>query len=86
MLDRLVSSHPKILACLAGASVSRIFHIIDTRAKFFEVFDTSMKKRLADRLLYIVCSQNWEAMGPHYWIKQCIELLFSTSTAGKHFR
>ena len=54
------------------------------RAKFFEVFDTSMKKRLHDRLLYIVVSQNWEAMGPHYWIKQCIELLLSTATAGKH--
>lgn len=53
------------------------------RAKFFEVFDTSMKKRLHDRLLYIVVSQNWEAMGPHYWIKQCIELLLSTATAGR---
>jgi transformation/transcription domain-associated protein len=53
------------------------------RAKFFDVFDTSMKKRLAERLLYIVCSQNWEAMGPHYWIKQCIELLLSTATAGQ---
>jgi transformation/transcription domain-associated protein len=54
------------------------------RQKFFEVFDGSMRKRLHERILYIVCSQNWEAMGPHYWIKQCIELLLctaSTSTA-----
>jgi transformation/transcription domain-associated protein len=49
------------------------------RAKFFEVFDASMRKRIHDRLMYVVCSQNWEAMGPHYWIKQCIELLLSCS-------
>ncbi len=44
------------------------------RHKFVEVFDSSMKKRLFDRLLYITCSQNWEAMGGHFWIKQCIEV------------
>ena len=50
------------------------------RAKFFEVFDTSMRKKLHDRLLYVVCSQNWEHMGPHYWIKQIIELMLATAT------
>nr|CAH7738958.1 unnamed protein product [Callosobruchus chinensis] len=49
------------------------------RAKFFKIFDESMPRRLHDRLLYIVCSQNWDAMGPHYWIKQCIELLLITA-------
>lgn len=49
------------------------------RAKFFEIFDNSMKRKLYDRLLYLVCSQNWEAIGPHYWIKQCIELIFVTA-------
>ncbi|XP_071454988.1 transformation/transcription domain-associated protein [Hetaerina americana] len=48
------------------------------RAKFFEVFDNSMRRRLYDRLLYIVCSQNWESMGAHFWIKQCIELVLVT--------
>ncbi|XP_072275172.1 transformation/transcription domain-associated protein [Pyxicephalus adspersus] len=47
------------------------------RAKFFEAFDSSMKRRVYDRLLYITCSQNWEAMGNHFWIKQCIELLLA---------
>ncbi|KAH0631953.1 hypothetical protein JD844_019873 [Phrynosoma platyrhinos] len=47
------------------------------RAKFFEVFDNSMKRRVYERLLYITCSQNWEAMGNHFWIKQCIELLLA---------
>ncbi|XP_067100393.1 transformation/transcription domain-associated protein isoform X3 [Osmerus mordax] len=47
------------------------------RAKFFEVFDTSMKRRVYERLLYMCCSQNWEAMGSHFWIKQCIELLLA---------
>ena len=49
------------------------------RAKFFEVFDASMRKKLQDRLMYVVCSQNWEAMGPHYWVKQCIELMLSAA-------
>lgn len=44
------------------------------RAKFFEVFDASIKRRVYERLLYICCSQNWEAMGSHFWIKQCIEV------------
>ncbi|KAL9966032.1 hypothetical protein ACROYT_G024040 [Oculina patagonica] len=49
------------------------------RSRFMEVFDKTMKKKLYDRLLYIFCSQNWEAMGPHFWIKQCIELLLAVS-------
>lgn len=53
------------------------------RAKFFEVFDGSMRRRLHDRLLYIICSQNWDAIGPHYWIKQCIELLIVTAVSSK---
>ncbi|XP_017797116.1 PREDICTED: transcription-associated protein 1-like, partial [Habropoda laboriosa] len=51
------------------------------RAKFFEVFDGSMRRRLHDRLLYIICSQSWDAIGPHYWIKQCIELLLVTANS-----
>ncbi|XP_078728881.1 transformation/transcription domain-associated protein isoform X3 [Lampetra fluviatilis] len=53
-----------------------------TRAKFFEVFDTSMRRRVYDRLLYISCSQNWEAMGLHFWIKQCVELLLAVCERG----
>ncbi|GIY45226.1 hypothetical protein CDAR_3771 [Caerostris darwini] len=52
------------------------------RAKFFEVFDNSIRRRLHDRLLYILCSQNWENIGPHFWIKQCIELLLVTAVEG----
>ena len=44
------------------------------RHKFVDVFDQSMKRRLFDRLLYITCSQNWEAMSGHFWIKQCLEV------------
>lgn len=55
------------------------------RAKFFEVFDNSMKRRVYERLLYVTCSQNWEAMGSHFWIKQCIEVgqVNSTSVSGR---
>ncbi|CAH1110190.1 unnamed protein product [Psylliodes chrysocephalus] len=56
------------------------------RSKFFKVFDESMRRRLHDRLLYIVCSQNWDAIGPHYWIKQCIELLLVTALPGDGIR
>lgn len=49
------------------------------RAKFFEVFDGSMRRRLHDRLLYIICSHAWDSIGQHYWIKQCIELLILTA-------
>ncbi|KAJ9592433.1 hypothetical protein L9F63_015849, partial [Diploptera punctata] len=56
------------------------------RNKFFEVFHASMRSRLHDRLLYIICSQNWESMGPHYWIKQCIELLVVTAASNTPIR
>lgn len=62
-------------AFLAGLRCSQP----EIRAKFFKVFDASMRRRLHDRLLYITCSQNWDAIGQHYWIKQCIELLLVTS-------
>lgn len=49
------------------------------RAKFFEIFDGSMRRRLHDRLLYVICSHAWDSIGQHYWIKQCIELLILTA-------
>ncbi|XP_041366452.1 transformation/transcription domain-associated protein-like [Gigantopelta aegis] len=52
------------------------------RQKFVEVFENSIMRRVFDRLLYITCSQNWEAMGSHFWIKQCIELLLSVAVNG----
>ncbi|XP_019851030.1 PREDICTED: transformation/transcription domain-associated protein [Amphimedon queenslandica] len=50
---------------------------VSIRTKFFEVFERSVQQRLYDRLLYIMCSQNWEHCGGHFWIKQCIELIIS---------
>lgn len=49
------------------------------RTKFFEVLDASMSKQLHERLLYIISTQNWENIGSHYWIKQCIELILSSA-------
>lgn len=51
------------------------------RMKFYELFNVSIEKVLHERMLYIAVSQNWENIGPHYWIKQCIELLLSTANA-----
>ena len=56
------------------------------RAKFFEVFDGSMRRRLHDRLLYIVCSHAWDSIGQHYWIKQCIELLILTANSSTQIK
>lgn len=56
------------------------------RAKFFEVFDESIRRRLQDRILYILCSQNWDNIGPYYWIKQCIELLLATANPATQIR
>ncbi|KAI1279601.1 Transformation/transcription domain-associated protein [Halotydeus destructor] len=56
------------------------------RAKFFDVFDASVKRKLHERLMYIACSQNWENIGPHFWIKQCIEFLLVTSTSTGHIQ
>ncbi|CAG7721830.1 unnamed protein product [Allacma fusca] len=62
-------------AFLAGLRCSQA----QIRSQFFQVFDASIRRRLHDRVMYILCSQNWEAMGPYYWIKQCEELLLSTA-------
>ena len=45
------------------------------RAKFFQVFNQSVKPKLYERLMYVVCAQNWETIGHHYWIEQCIEFI-----------
>ena len=47
------------------------------RIKFMDIFSKSIRKRVYDRLMYIVGTQNWEHMGNHYWIKQCLELLMN---------
>ncbi|XP_049868860.1 transcription-associated protein 1 isoform X2 [Pectinophora gossypiella] len=56
------------------------------RAKFFEVYDTSVRRRIFDRLLYIICSQNWEHIGQHFWIKQCLELLLVCCVSNSQIR
>ncbi|CAK1549719.1 unnamed protein product [Leptosia nina] len=56
------------------------------RAKFFEVYDGSVKRKLFDRILYIICSQNWEHIGQHFWIKQCLELLLVTCVSTTQIR
>ncbi|KAL4715075.1 hypothetical protein ACJJTC_012122 [Scirpophaga incertulas] len=56
------------------------------RAKFFEVYDQSVRRRIFDRLLYIICTQNWEHIGQHYWIKQCLELLLVTCATSTQIR
>ncbi|XP_060810438.1 transcription-associated protein 1 isoform X2 [Amyelois transitella] len=56
------------------------------RAKFFEVYDQSVRRRIFDRLLYITCTQNWDHIGQHFWIKQCLELLLVTCVSSTQIR
>ena len=49
------------------------------RSKFFQVLDYHLPRQLYERLLYIVQTQNWEFIGPHFWIKQCIELILAVA-------
>ncbi|GFN80649.1 transformation/transcription domain-associated protein [Plakobranchus ocellatus] len=49
------------------------------RQKFLETMEKSIPKKVFDRLLYIMCSQNWENMGTYFWIKQALELILGVS-------
>eukprot|EP00794_Sanderia_malayensis_P003406 gene3406-3896_t len=53
------------------------------RMKFMEVFDKGVKRRLYDRLMFICGTQNWEHMGNHFWIKQCLELILAVVETDK---
>lgn len=56
------------------------------RAKFFQLFNGSIRRLLHDRLLYIFSSQNWEPMGIHYWLKQCIELILVSAISSSKIK
>jgi transformation/transcription domain-associated protein len=49
------------------------------RGKFVQLLDYHLPRELHQRLLYIVQTQNWEFIGPHFWIKQCIELVLAVA-------
>ena len=46
----------------------------ETRKLFYEVFNSSIERRLYPRLAYIACMQNWEQISNQYWITQCLEV------------
>lgn len=51
---------------------------------FFEIFNININSSdLYERLCFIVVTQNWEAFGTHYWIKQCIQMTLG-SCANSH--
>ena len=67
----------ELLAKLESAFLSGLrCPVVQIRSKFFSVFNGSVQKRLFDRLLYIVCSQNWEHCGGYFWIKHCLEVSY----------
>ena len=65
---KLESSFLAGLKCQSG-SLQR------TRQLFFHIFNANFASvDLYDRLCFIIITQNWEAFGAHYWIKQCIQM------------
>lgn len=49
------------------------------RSKFFQIYNQNIKPKLYERLIYIVCAQNWQQIGCHFWIQQCIELVLAVA-------
>ncbi|OAF71559.1 hypothetical protein A3Q56_00686 [Intoshia linei] len=47
------------------------------RLQYNKIFHECISKTVVARLYYIIVNQNWDAMLIHFWIKQCIELIFS---------
>lgn len=65
--DLLAKLEPAFLCGLRCPQVA-------TRSKFMEVYEGSIPRRVFDRVLYILCSQNWEHCGGYFWIKHCIDV------------
>ncbi|KAK9855808.1 hypothetical protein WJX84_006870 [Apatococcus fuscideae] len=47
------------------------------RHRFFELYNRNVPPTLYDRLKYIVCHQDWEAMAGSFWIKHALDLLLA---------
>ncbi|XP_043460946.1 transformation/transcription domain-associated protein-like [Leptopilina heterotoma] len=45
-----------------------------TRIKFSKIMNAGVERSVKDRLRYI-SEINWQLMGRHYWIKQCVEFV-----------
>jgi transformation/transcription domain-associated protein len=45
------------------------------RQQFFDIFNANFNcTDLYERLCFIIVTQNWESLGSHFWIKQCIQM------------
>ena len=42
------------------------------RHRFFELYNRNVPPTLYDRLKYIVCHQDWEALAQSFWIKHAL--------------
>lgn len=45
------------------------------RIKFSAIMNSGIERSVKDRLNYITSEINWQLMGRHYWIKQCVEFV-----------
>ena len=47
----------------------------ELRTEFFLLWKEGIAPQsVYNQLLYVVCSQNWESMHEHFWIKQCVQV------------
>ncbi len=48
---------------------------VEMRGRFMNIFDKSLSRMASARLLYVICSQNWDTLGDSYWLSQALQLL-----------
>ncbi|VDM39812.1 unnamed protein product [Toxocara canis] len=75
---------PHLRTTETAAKLSMAFHwglsVSDEglRKRFFKVFDAQVPRKVYERLYHIVALQNWSDMHQNFWIKHCINLMFSS--------
>lgn len=51
---------------------------VDVRNRFMTIFDKSLSRTAASRLMYILTSQNWDTLCESFWLSQAIQLIFGS--------
>ena len=46
------------------------------RNRYMEIFDRSLTRTCTARLIYVLCSQNWDALSDTFWLSQANQLVF----------
>ena len=52
---------------------------VEMRNRFMTIFDRSLEKPAASRLLYVLTSQNWDTLAETFWLSQAIQLVMGAA-------